>query len=186
MIARGYIWYNTFSAQSPSDVRKAMRAWIEETNTGGIVAPARRFGFYHFSKCTLSRILDKVLRPEVRPEVHNLPRAQRHEHSHGANSKPLDTLVCALVGISQPDLTTPQVVQLSNNLGSDLADSLELRLHGLQLLSGLDGIPILCVCANVDVELDVAVRVGDCVACGQDVLEADIESAVLVGVEGVS
>ena len=186
MIARGYIWYNTFSAQSPSDVRKAMRAWIEETNTGSIVAPARRFSFYHFSKCTLSRILDKVLRPEVRPEVHNLPRAQRHEHSHGANSKPLDTLVCALVGISQPDLTTPQVVQLSNNLGSDLADSLELRLHGLQLLAGLNSIPVLSVCANVDVKLDVAVGVGDCVACGQDVLEADVESAVLVGVEGVS
>ena len=186
MIVRGFIWYHTFSAQLPSGVRKAMRAWIEETNTGSIVVPARRFSFYHFSKCTLSRILDKVLRPEVRPEVHNLPRAQRHEHSHGANSKPLDTLVCALVGISQPDLTTPQVVQLSNNLGSDLADSLELRLHGLQLLAGLNGIPVLCVCANVDVELDVAVGVGDCVACGQDVLEADVESAVLVGVEGVS
>ena len=141
---------------------------------------------YHFSKCTFSRILDKVLRPEVRSEVYNLPRAQRHEHSHGANSEPLDTLVRALVGISQPDLTSSQVVQLSNNLGSDLADSLELRLHGLQLLAGLNGIPVFCVCANVDVELDVAVGVGDCVACGQDVLEADVESAVLVGVEGVS
>lgn len=138
------------------------------------------------SKCTFSRILDKVLRPEVRPEVHNLPRAQRHEHSHGADSKPLDTLVCALVGISQLDLTAPQVVQLSNNLGSDLADPLELSLHGLQLLASLNGIPILCICANVDVELDVAVRVSDCVSSGQDVLEADVESAVLVGVEGVS
>jgi hypothetical protein len=127
-----------------------------------------------------------VLGPEVRPEVHNLPRAQRHEHSHGADSKPLDTLVCALVGISQPNLASPQVVQLSHNLGSDLADSLELRLHGLQLLAGLDGIPVLCVCTNVDVELDVAVGVGDCVSSGQDVLEADVESAVLVGVEGVS
>ena len=139
-----------------------------------------------FSKCTLIKILDKVLRPEVRPEVHNLPRAQRHEHSHGADSKPLDTLVCALVGISQLDLTAPQVVQLSNNLGSDLADPLELSLHGLQLLASLNGIPILCICANVDVELDVAVRVSDCVSSGQDVLEADVESAVLVGVEGVS
>ena len=138
------------------------------------------------SKCTFSRILDKVLRPEVRPEVHNLPRAQRHEHSHGADSKPLDTLVCALVGISQPDLTSSQVVQLSHNLGSNLADSLELRFHGLQLLAGLDGIPVFCVGANVDVELDVAVGVGDCVGCGQDVLKADVESTVLVSVEGVS
>lgn len=139
-----------------------------------------------FSKCTLIKILDKVLRPEVRPEVHNLPRAQRHEHSHGADSEPLDTLVCALVGISQPDLTSPQVIQLGHDLGSNLADSLELRLHGLQLLAGLDGIPVFCVGANVDVELDVAVGVGNCVGCGQDVLEADVESAVLVGVEGVS
>lgn len=127
-----------------------------------------------------------MLGPEVRPEVHNLPRSQRHKHSHGANSKPLDTLICALVGISQPDLASPQVVQLSNDLGSDFADSLELRLHGLQLFAGLNGIPVLCICADVDVKFDVAVGVGNCVACGQDVLEADVESAVLVGVEGVS
>ena len=151
-----------------------------------VAAVTRGFGLYYSSNFTFSRILDKVLRPEVRPEVHNLPRAQRHEHSHGADSKPLDTLVCALVGISQLDLTAPQVVQLSNNLGSDLADPLELSLHGLQLLASLNGIPILCICANVDIELDVAVRVSDCVSSGQDVLEADVESAVLVGVEGVS
>ena len=151
-----------------------------------VVTVTRKFRLHYSSKCTFSRILDKVLGPEVRPEVHNLPRSQRHKHSHGANSKPLDTLICALVGISQPDLTTPQVVQLSNNLGSDFADSLELRLHGLQLLAGLNGIPVLCICADVDVKFDVAVGVGNCVACSQDVLEADVESAVLVGVEGVS
>ena len=163
-----------------------MRAWSDKTDDSSVVGPTRRFNVHCSSKCTFSRILDKVLRPEVCPEVHNLPRTQCHEHSHGANSKPLDTLVRTLVGISQLDLTSPQVVQLSNNLGSNLANPLELRLHGLQLLAGLNGIPVLCVCANVDVELDVAVGVGDRVACGQDVLEADVESAVLVGVEGVS
>ena len=127
-----------------------------------------------------------MLGPEVRPEVHNLPRAQRHKHSHGANSKPLDTLVGALIRISQPDLPSSQIVQLSHDLGSNLADSLELCLHRLQFLAGLDGIPIFCVGANVNVELDVTVGVGDCVGCGQDVLEADVESAVLVSVEGVS
>ena len=162
-----------------------MQLWFIRTVAVSRLWP-EGFGLHYSSKCTFSRILDKVLRPEVRPEVHNLPRAQRHEHSHGADSKPLDTLVCALVGISQLDLTAPQVVQLSNNLGSDLADPLELSLHGLQLLASLNGIPILCICANVDVELDVAVRVSDCVSSGQDVLEADVESAVLVGVEGVS
>jgi hypothetical protein len=60
-----------------------------------------------FRSVHFSDILDKVLGPEVRPEVHNLPRTKRHEHSHGANSKPLDTLVCALVGISQLNLTSP-------------------------------------------------------------------------------
>jgi hypothetical protein len=127
-----------------------------------------------------------VLGPEVRPEVHNLPRTERHEHSHGANSKPLDTLVGALIGISQFDLTSPQVIQLSNNLGSDLADSLKLCFYWLELFAGLDGVPVFCVGADVDVELDVTVWVGDCVGCGQDVLEADIEGAVFVGVEGVS
>lgn len=163
-----------------------MRTWIDKTDDGSVVAPTRGFYFRYSSKCTLSSILDKVLRPEVRPEVHNLPRAQRHKHSHGANSKPLNTLVCALVGVSQPDFTSSQVVQLGHNLGSNFADPLELRLHGLKLLAGLNGIPVLCICANVDVEFDVAVGVGDCVACGQDVLEADVESTVLVGVEGVS
>jgi len=162
-----------------------MRVQVGDTDRP-VAAVTREFGFRVFSKFILTRILDKVLGPEVRPEVHNLPRAQRHKHSHGANSKPLDTLICALVGISQSDLTSPQVVQLSNNLGSDLADSLELRFHGLQLLASLNGIPVLCVGADVDVELDVAVGVGNCVGCGQDVLEADVESAVFVGVESVS
>ena len=127
-----------------------------------------------------------MLGPEVRPQVHNLPRTQRHEHSHGSNGEPLDSLVGALVGISQLDLTAPQVVQLGHNFGRNFTDSLQLGFHGLQLLACLDGIPVFCVGANVDVELDVAVRVSDCVSSGQDVLEADVESAVLVGVEGVS
>lgn len=50
----------------------------------------------------------------------------------------------------------------------------------------MDGVPVFCVGANVDVELDVAVGVLDCVRCGQDVLEADVESCVGVGVEGVA
>lgn len=133
-----------------------------------------------------SGILDQMLRPEVRAEVHNLPRTQSHEHAHGADSKPLDTLVCALVRISQLDLTTSQVVQLSDNLRGNLTDPLELCLHRLQLLAGLNGVPVLGVGADVDVQLDVAVWVLDCVGCGQDVLEAYIEGCVGVGVEGVS
>lgn len=127
-----------------------------------------------------------MLGPEVRPQVHNLPRTQRHQHSHGSNGEPLDALVGALVGISQLDLTASQVIQLGHNLRRNFTDSLQLGFHGLELLACLDGIPIFCVCTNVDVELDVAVRVGDCVGCGKDVLEADVEGAVFVGMEGVS
>ena len=135
---------------------------------------------------TSSSSLDEMLRPEVRSEVHNLPRTQRHQHTHCANSKPLDSLVCALVRISQLDLTSPQVVQLGDNLRSNLANPLELCFHGLQLLAGLDGVPVFGVGADVDVQLDVAVWVLNCVGCRQDVLEAYVEGCVGVGVEGVS
>ena len=127
-----------------------------------------------------------MLGPEVRPEVHDLPRTQRHEHAHSSNGEPLDTLVGALIGISQLDLTASQVVQLSHNLGCNLANPLELCFNGLELLACLNCIPVFCVGTNVDVKFDIAVRVGDCVRCGKDVLEADIEGAVFVGVEGVS
>lgn len=127
-----------------------------------------------------------MLRPEVRPEVHNLPRTQRHEHAHGANSKPLHTLVGALIRVSQLDLAAPQVVQLRHNLRSHLADPLELCFHGLELLARLNCVPVFGVRADVDVELDVAVGIGDGVGCRQDVLEAYVEGAVFVGVEGVA
>jgi hypothetical protein len=130
--------------------------------------------------------LDQMLRPEVRSEVHNLPRTQSHEHAHGADSKPLDTLVCALIRVSQLDLTPSQVVQLGDNLRGNLADPLELCFHGLQLLASLNGVPVLGVGADVNVQLDVAVGVLDCVGCRQDVLEAYVEGCVGVGVEGVS
>ena len=139
------------------------------------------------TKCMYTRShLDEVLRPEVRSEVHDLPRTQGHQHAHSADSKPLDTLVCALVGISQPDLTSSQVVQLGDNLRGDFADPLELCFHRLQLLAGLNGVPVLGVGADVNVQLDVAVRVGDRVGCRQDVLEAYVKGSVGVGVEGVS
>jgi predicted RNase H-like nuclease len=95
--------------------------------------------------------LDQMLRPEVSAEVHNLPRTKSHQHTHGADSKPLDALVCALIRISQLDLTSSQVVQLGDNLRGNLADPLELCFHRLQLLAGLDGVPVLGVGADVDV-----------------------------------
>jgi len=132
------------------------------------------------------RSLDQMLRPEVRSEVYNLPRTQCHQHAHGGNGEPLDTLVRALVGISQPDLTSSQVVQLGDNLRGNLADPLELCFNRPQLLSGLNGVPVFGIRTNVDVQLDVAVWVGDRVGCSQNILEAYIEGRVGMGVEGVS
>lgn len=150
------------------------------TITCGYKEPTNRLFNIHYQS------LDQMLRPEVSPQVHNLPRTKRHQHAHGANSKPLDTLVRALVRVSKPDLASSQVIQLGHNLRRNLADPLELCFHGLELLAGLNGVPVFCVGADVDVELDVAVGVLDCVGCGQDVLEADVEGCVGVGVEGVA
>jgi hypothetical protein len=160
----------------PKDVQMQGRTHVYFRN------PLRAIRMYTSS----SSSLDEMLRPEVRSEVHNLPRTQRHQHTHGADSKPLDTLVCALIRISQLDLASSQVVQLGDNLRGNFADPLELCFHRLQLLAGLDGVPVLGVGADVDVQLDVAVWVLDRVRCRQNVLEANVEGCVGVGVEGVS
>ena len=115
-----------------------------------------------------------------------MPAPEADEEHGGANAEVLDAAVGALVGVAQLLLAGAQVIHLADDFGHHLLDAAQLRLDGLELLGGLDGRPVLGVGADVDVELDVAIGVGDCVARGQDVLEADVESAVLVGVEGVS
>lgn len=97
-----------------------------------------------------------MLGPEVRPQVHNLPCPQNNEQPGRSDAEPLDTVVCALVGVAQLLLALAQVVHLADDLGGELLDAAQLGLDGLELLGGLDGGPVLCVGANVDVELDGA------------------------------
>jgi len=144
--------------------------------------------------------------PEVGAQVDNLPCAQADQHTHGAKGEPLDTLVCALVGISQLLLADAKVVQLANNLCDHLFNSAQFRLDGLKFLAGLDGRPVLCVGTNIDIEFNVAAGVRSSVVCfvkslsvtascvlriasskrtsSQDVLEADIKGGI--GVRGES
>lgn len=97
-----------------------------------------------------------MLRPEVRPQVHNLPGPKTDEQPCGADAEPLDTGVCRLVGVAELLLALAEVLHLADDLASELLDAAELGLDGLELLRGLNGGPVLCVGTNVDVELDGA------------------------------
>lgn len=99
---------------------------------------------------------NEMLAPEIAPQVHDLPRAQTNQHAHGQVSEPLYAIVRALVGIPQLLFPRAQVVHLRDNLADNLLDASQLGFDGLELLAGLDGGPVLCVGADVDVELDVA------------------------------
>jgi hypothetical protein len=114
------------------------------------------------------RPLNQMLRPEIGPQVHNLPRTQRHQYAHGPNRKPLDALIGTLIRITQLHLTTPEIVHLGHDLADDLLDASQLAFDRFELLVGLDGGPVLCVGANVDVELYVA-REGGAVVCWETV-----------------
>lgn len=106
-----------------------------------------------------SYILDQVLAAEVGPQIHDLPAPEGNEQQGGADTEPFDTGVGALVGVSQLLLARSEVVHLGNDFGDCLLDAAELGLDRLQLLGGLDSGPVFRVGTNVDVELDVSVRV---------------------------
>lgn len=101
-----------------------------------------------------------MLRSEVSPQVDNLPRAESHQHAHGAKSKPLHSLVGALVGIAQTLLTRTQVLHLCDDILDHLFDAAEVGLNGLELLLDLDAGPVAGVGADLDVELDFTEGVG--------------------------
>jgi hypothetical protein len=126
-----------------------------------------------------------MLAPKVGSKVNDLPNAQGDQHPHGANCKPLDPLVSALIRITQLHLAPSQKVHLIDDLLGHLTQPLQLRLHRAQLLAGLNGAPIFGVGADIDVEFDGFLQVRGGVGLrGQDVLEADVEGAVGEGVEG--
>lgn len=136
---------------------------------------------------SLRNTLDEMLAPEVGTKVHNLPSPKPNKHTHGTQRKPLDPLISALIGISKLLLATPQVIHLGDNLSNNLLDPPELRLNGLQLVGGSNGIPVLGIGANVNVELDVARGDGlGGAGRGEDVFEADVKGRVGVRGEGVA
>lgn len=100
--------------------------------------------------------------PEVSPQINNLPCSKSNKHSHGAKGKPLDSVVCALIGVPELLLSGPEVIHLGDNLGDQLFNTSQLCLNRLQLLSCLNSGPILGICSNIDIELDVTTRVTDC------------------------
>lgn len=112
--------------------------------------------------------LDKMLTPEVRPQIDHLPRTQSQQSKHHGNRKPLNTLIRTLVGISQLLLARPEILHLVNNFANNLLNTLQLNLNRLELLGGLDRGPIARVGANVDIELDLAGETGAMAACGGD------------------
>jgi hypothetical protein len=97
-----------------------------------------------------------MLGSEVGPQVHDLPSPEADQQHGGADAKPLDARVGALVRVPQLLLACAEVVHLGDDLGDGLLDAAEVGLDGLQLLGGLDGGPVLGVGTDVDVELNVA------------------------------
>jgi len=97
-----------------------------------------------------------MLRPEISPQVHNLPGPQPNKQPSSAHAKPLDASIRALVGISQLLLPRAEVVHFLDNLGHHLLHAAEFGLYGFELFGGLDGGPVLSVGADVDVEFHVA------------------------------
>lgn len=127
-----------------------------------------------------------MLAPEVSPQVYNLPHSQRNQHAHCSDREPLHSLVRALICVSQLHLSPAQIIQLVNDLFRDLANAAKLGFYGLQLLAGLNRRPVLGIGAYVDVEFYVSRWRGVCAVAGEDILEADVESAVGVRCEGVA
>lgn len=104
-----------------------------------------------------------MLAAEISTQVHNLPRPETNQQPGRQDAKPLDTRVGALVCVAQLLLACAQVLHFRDDLGCHFLNLAQLCLDGLELLVGLDGGPVLCVGANVNVELDVA-RGGVCAA----------------------
>jgi len=97
-----------------------------------------------------------MLRPEVRPQIHNLPRAQRDQHAHSPKGKPLDSFVRALVRVPQFLLSHFEILHLVNNLIHILFDPPQLCIYWSKLFRGLNSRPVSCVGTDVNVEFYVA------------------------------
>lgn len=116
--------------------------------------------------------------PEVCPQINDLPCSQSNQHPHGSEAKPLDSGVRALIRVSQLLFSAPEVFHLRNDFGDQLFNASEFCLNRLELLSGLDSRPIFGVCANVNVEFDMACRISGVVGCPKLVTEINLRGGV--------
>ena len=82
------------------------------------------------------------------------------------------TRLLVLSLVSRSLCSRARVVHLGVDLADELVDAPQLRLDGLELLRRLDRVPVLCVGADVNVELDVAARGATAAGCcGRDQLQ---------------
>lgn len=109
--------------------------------------------------------LNQVLGAEISTEVHDLPGPKTNQQPRGADTEPLDTRVCALVGITQLLLTKTQEFHLVHNLRRKLLDTAQLCLDRVELLLRLNGRPVASVGANVNIQLDSTVSRVRAAAC---------------------
>lgn len=100
-------------------------------------------------------------KPKVSPQVSNLPSPQPNKHPHRPERKPLNPLVGTLIGIPQLLLSRTQVLHLIHDLGDKLFNAAQFSLNGLKFLLRLDAGPVASVGADVDVQFDGTVGVGD-------------------------
>ena len=96
-----------------------------------------------------------MLRPEIRPEIHHLPRPEPNQHPHRPQRKPLHPLIRALIRVPQFLLPRPEVLHLRHDLVDGLLDAAEFGFYRFEFLGGLDRGPVFGVGADVDVEFDV-------------------------------
>lgn len=99
-----------------------------------------------------------MLRAEVGAQVHDLPSPETNKQPGSAHTKPLDTVVGALVGVAQLLLSATEVVHLHDKLGGQLLDTAQFSLDGLELFGSLNSGPILGIGTNVNVEFDMSRR----------------------------
>lgn len=124
-----------------------------------------------------------MLGSEVRSEVDDLPDAESEEGNGDADGEELDSSVGGLVGVSQSHLSHLEVVHFLVHLIDNLLDLSQLHFCGLELLRGLDLLPVSGVGSDSHGQIDllglskILVRVGH-------VVEAHVQSSVLVRAEG--
>lgn len=98
--------------------------------------------------------------PEVGSQVDNLPDTKTNQHAHGAESKPLNSLIGTFVGISELLLSCAHKVHLRNDFGDHGLQTAKVSLNWLELLLDLDSIPVTSISTDFNAQLNLTRRIG--------------------------